>query len=73
MLNDFETYNVHVESAEIEKWSILNTKIDYVEYIRKELPSNRVKFSPTEGKSQKKGIGNYKVKFRHVRRLNLIA
>ena len=53
MLNDFELYIVHAESAEIEKWSILNTKIDYVEYSRKELPSKRIKFSSTEGKSQK--------------------
>ena len=39
MLNYFELYNVHAESAEIEKWSILNTKVDYVEYNRKELSS----------------------------------
>ena len=32
MLNDFELYNVHAGSAEIEKWSIFNAKIDYVEY-----------------------------------------
>ena len=45
MLNDFELYNVHAESAEIDKWSILNTKIDYIKYNRKELSSNKVKFS----------------------------
>ena len=45
MLKDFEYYNVHGESAEIEKWSTLNITIDYVEYNRKELPSNRVKSS----------------------------
>ena len=38
MVNDFELYNVNAESAEIEKQSILNTKFDYVEYNRKELP-----------------------------------
>ena len=40
------------ESADIEKWSLLNTKIDYVEQNRKELPINNVKFNPTEGKCQ---------------------
>ena len=53
MLNDFKLYNVHAESSEIEMWSILNTKIDYVEYIREEQPLNRVKFNPMEGKYQK--------------------
>ena len=48
MLNDLKLYNVHTESAEIKKWSIINTKIDYVEYNRKELPSSRVKLSSTE-------------------------
>ena len=38
MLNDFELYNVHAKSAESEKWSILNIKIDWVEHNRKELP-----------------------------------
>ena len=47
MFNDFELYNIHAESAEIEKWSLPNTKVYYVEYKRKELPSNRIKFSPT--------------------------
>ena len=51
--NDFELYNIHSDNAEIEKWSIVNTKIDYVEYNRNEVPSNRVKFRPTEGKCQK--------------------
>ena len=37
MLNDFELYNVHAESAEMEKWSIPNTKINYVEYNRKDI------------------------------------
>ena len=53
MLNDFKLYNVHVESAEIDKWSILNTTIDYVKYNRKELLTKRVKFSSTEGECQK--------------------
>ena len=53
LLNDFEVYNVHTESAEIDKWSILNTKIDYMEYNIKELKSNRVRFSSTEGNCQK--------------------
>ena len=48
MLNDFVLNNVHAECAENEKWSILDNKIDYVEYSRKELLSNRVKFSSTE-------------------------
>ena len=50
MLNDFEIYNVHSECAEIEKCSILNTRIDYIEYNRKEVPSNRVNFKSAEGK-----------------------
>ena len=52
MLSDFELYSTHIESAKIEKWSIFNTKIDYVQYNRKELPSGTVKCSPTEGKCQ---------------------
>ena len=56
MLNDFELYNVHAESAEIDKWSILNTKIHPVKYNRKELPSNRVKFSSTEEENVKRVI-----------------
>ena len=52
MLNDFELYNVCVKSALIEKCFILNTKIDYVEYNRKELPSDRVKFISIKGKHQ---------------------
>ena len=28
MLNDFELCNVHAESAEISRWSLLNSKID---------------------------------------------
>ena len=33
MHNNFELYNVHAESFhEIEEWSILNTKVEYVEY-----------------------------------------
>ena len=35
MLNDFELYNVHAESAEIEKQCILSIKVDYAEYNRK--------------------------------------
>ena len=35
ILNSFVLYNFHTESAEIEKWSILNTNTDYVQYIRK--------------------------------------
>ena len=53
MCNDFELYNVYAESTEIEKWPMLNTKIVYVGYNGKELSSNRVKFSSTEGKCQK--------------------
>ena len=52
MHNDFEFYSVHAKSFQIEKQSILNTKIDYVDYNKKELLSNRVKFSPTEEKCQ---------------------
>ena len=54
VLNDYELYNGHGESAEIDKWSILNIKIDYVDYNRKELPSNKVTFRPTERKCQKR-------------------
>ena len=28
MLNDLELYIVHAESAEMDKWSVFNTKID---------------------------------------------
>ena len=42
MLHDFELYNDHAESAEIEKWSILHRKIDYIEYNRKEVSLNNV-------------------------------
>ena len=30
MVKDFELYNVNTGSAEIEKWSILSIKVDYV-------------------------------------------
>ena len=53
MLNYFELYNVYAESAKIEKWSILRTKGDDVEWKRKGLPTNRVKINPTEGRCQK--------------------
>ena len=42
MLNDFELNNVHAESAEKEKWSILSINMDSVEYNRKTFPLNRV-------------------------------
>ena len=42
MLNEFELYNIHAESPEIEKWSILNAKIDYVEYNKREILPKRV-------------------------------
>ena len=42
------------KSAEIEKWPILNTEIEYVEYNRKELQWNRVQLCPTEGKCKKR-------------------
>ena len=58
MLNDFELYNVHAERAEIEKWYILNTKIDYVQYNRNELSSNRVKSNKLKI-NVKRGIDNY--------------
>ena len=67
MLKDFELYNVHAKGAEIEKWPILNTKIDYAEYSRKKLPLNRVKFSSAEGKCEK-GCRNLQMKFKHVNR-----
>ena len=54
MLKDFELYNVHSQIAEREKWSILTTNKDYVEYGRKKtLPSKRVKYKWTEGIWQK--------------------
>ena len=34
-VKNFEIYNVHVESAEIERWSIHSKNVDYVEYNRK--------------------------------------
>ena len=48
MLNTFKLCSVHAKSDEVEKWSILSTKEDYVEYKRKELPTKSVKFNPTE-------------------------
>ena len=53
MLNNFELYDVHAERTEIEEWPILNTKVDYVEYNRNNMSSNRAKYRPTEGKCQK--------------------
>ena len=38
MINDFELYSDHVESPEMEKQYVLNTKNDYVKYNRKGLP-----------------------------------
>ena len=35
MLNDFELYCIHAERAEIEKWSIHNTKSNYIEFSTK--------------------------------------
>ena len=46
---------------------VLNTKVDYVKYNRKELPSNRVKFSSTEGKCQK-GYGHLQSKVQPIKR-----
>ena len=43
-----------LKGAEIDKWSILSTKIDYVRYNRKELPTNTARLSSTEGKCQKR-------------------
>ena len=53
MPNDFELYDVHVESSEIEKWSILSTKVDDVEISRKAILTNKVKFNLTEGRGHK--------------------
>ena len=53
VLDDFELYNVHAEDAEREKWSIFSTKIHYVEYKRKELPTNTVNFKATKSGCQK--------------------
>ena len=54
MLNDLELFNIQAESAEIEKWSSLSTKIDNVETNRKALSSNRVKFSQLKEYVKKK-------------------
>ena len=35
MLSDFELCNVHAESADIEKWFILSTKMEFIEIIEK--------------------------------------
>ena len=35
MLNDFEIYNVHAKSAEIEKWLILSAKLIMLHTIEK--------------------------------------
>ena len=72
MLNDFKLYNVHAKSAEMKRGQFQKPKINYVKYNRKKLPSNRVKFSSTDGKGQE-GIGKYKVKFIHVGRYILIT
>ena len=53
MFDHFEPYNVHAESAEIEKWSILSTRVNYVQYKGKVLHINRVNFNPTVGRYQK--------------------
>ena len=49
MLNDSELCNVHTECAEIEMWSLLCTKVDYVDNNRRALPTNRLKFNSAEG------------------------
>ena len=56
MLNDVGLYNVHAKGAEIEKWSNISAKIDYVECNRNVLLTNRVTLNLTEGRCQK-GIG----------------
>ena len=48
VFNDFELFKVHTECAEIENWSHLSTKIDYVECNGKALPANRVRFNPAK-------------------------
>ena len=52
MLNDFTFYNVHAKGAEIEKWCILSTKLDYVENNRKGLSTNGVQFNQIECECQ---------------------
>ena len=47
-LNDFKSYGIHTECAEIEKWSILSSKIDNVEQNRKSLPAIRIKLNSRE-------------------------
>ena len=41
MLRDFELYNVHTDSTDIEKRSIFSTEINCVEFNRKVLPTNK--------------------------------
>ena len=50
ILHEIELCRVHSESTEIDKWSFLSTKLDYVEYNRKAIPPNRVKLGSTEGR-----------------------
>ena len=45
---DSEPYNTHTESAEIDKWPLLSTKVGNVEHNRKVFSANRVKFNPTK-------------------------
>ena len=54
MLSDFKLYNIHDKGAEIERLSIMSTKVDYIELNRKVVPTNRVKFNPTEGRCLKR-------------------
>ena len=48
--------------------SILSTKVDYVDYNRKILPTNVMKMNPTEGRCQK-GYSSCKVKAEQVKRV----
>ena len=67
MLNGFKLYNVYAESVEIKKSYIHIAKIGYVEYNRKEQPSNRVNLIPLK-EIVKEGIDNYSVKIEYVKR-----
>ena len=55
MSNYFELHNVCAKG--VKKRFILSTNVEYIEYNRKTLPTNIVKFNQPAGRCQK-GFGN---------------
>ena len=69
MFNHFELHNVHAESVGIERLPIFSVKVDYVEYNRNVLPTNKVQFNLSEG-SFKRGINKLKAESRRCKEID---